>query len=120
MIRYVNKTKNTVLAERVRYAKTFMTRLKGLLGTSALSDGDGLLISPCSSIHMFGMKYSIDCVFLDKHNTVVGLVENIQPGKMSKTFSNATQCLELPAGKIARTGTAVGNALTVENTTSGV
>ena len=101
------------MAEQVRVAKTFLTRLKGLLGTASLPPGEGLLIAPCNSIHMFGMKYAIDCVFLDADNRVVGLVENIAPGKMSRVFAPAKQCLELPAGVIASSSTQVGDVLTV-------
>lgn len=75
--------------------------------------GEGLLIAPCNSIHMFGMKYAIDCIFLDANNKVVGLVENIAPGKMSRVFGPAKQCLELPAGAIASSSTQMGDLLTV-------
>lgn len=103
-----------MVADNVRVAKTFLSRLKGLLGTTSLPAGEGLLIAPCNSIHMFGMKYPIDCVFLDDQNKVVGLVENIAPGKMSRVFGQAKQCLELPAGVIASSSTQVGDVLTVD------
>ncbi|MBP9089499.1 DUF192 domain-containing protein [bacterium] len=112
-LRFVNDARETVLAENVRVAKTFVTRLQGLLGTTSLPVGQGLLIAPCNSIHMFGMKYAIDCVFLDADNKVVGLVENIAPGKMSRVFGPAKQCLELPAGVIASSATQLGDVLTV-------
>lgn len=112
-LRFVNDVRETVLAENARVAKTFATRLKGLLGTSSLPAGEGLLIAPCNSIHMFGMKYAIDCVFLDADYKVVGLVENIAPGKMSRVFGSAKQCLELPAGVIAVSATELGDVLTV-------
>lgn len=102
------------MASRARLARTFFTRLKGLLGTASLPQGEGLLITPCSSIHMFGMKYAIDALFLDRDLKVVGLVNSIAPGKMSKVFSNAAQCLELPAGTIESTGTECGDLLTME------
>lgn len=112
-LRFVNDARESVLAENARVAKTFLTRLKGLLGTTSLPAGEGLLIAPCNSIHMFGMKYAIDCVFLDADNRVVGLVENIAPGKMSRVFGSAKQCLELPAGVIASSATQLGDVLTV-------
>ena len=87
--RFINETNNQILAERATMARSFFTRLKGLLGTRSLEQGAGLLIEPCKSIHMFGMHYSIDVVFLDKSYSVVGLVQDIRPGKMSKVFSKA-------------------------------
>ncbi len=112
-LRFSNAGRDTVLAEKALVAKTFFTRLKGLLGTTSLPAGAGLLIAPCNSIHMFGMKYAIDCVFLDGDYKVVGLVENIAPGKMSQVFGQAKQCLELPAGVIAASATQLGDVLTV-------
>jgi hypothetical protein len=111
-LRFSNAGRDTVLAEKALVAKTFFTRLKGLLGTTSLPAGAGLLIAPCNSIHMFGMKYAIDCVFLDGDSKVVGLVETIAPGQMSQVFGQAKQCLE-PAGVIAASATQLGDVLTV-------
>lgn len=92
-------------------ARSFFTRLKGLLGTDSLPEGQGLWLEPCASIHMFGMKYAIDAVFVDKKNVVVGLVENIPPGALSKTYKGARSCLELRPGVIVASGTAIGDEL---------
>jgi len=100
-----------VLASRVRFASGFFSRLKGLLGSDSLPEGEGLMISPCNSIHMFGMTYAIDAVFLDKNDVVVGLVKEIKPGRMSSVYFRAARCLELPAGTISNTMTEVGDKL---------
>ncbi|MBI5172435.1 MAG: DUF192 domain-containing protein [Candidatus Melainabacteria bacterium] len=104
-----------VLAERASVARSFFRRLKGLLGTDSLPDGEGLLLSPCNSIHMFGMKYAIDVVFLDKELVVVDVLENIAPGKASRVYRKAYSCLELPAGKVNLTGTTAGDKLGFRN-----
>ena len=96
-------------------ADNFFARLKGLLGTKNLPAGRGLLIKPCRQIHMFWMTYAIDAVFIDKENTVVGLVERIAPSKVSPMFGKATSCLELPEGTISDTGTAIGDSLEITN-----
>lgn len=114
MIRVTNKTRNTVLAERARAARSFFSRLKGLLGTTGIEEGGGLWLEPCASIHMFGMKYAIDAVFVDRKNIVVGLVRNIQPGQLSKTYKGARSCLELIPGVIDATDTAIGDELQLE------
>lgn len=110
---FFNQTRGTLLAGEVRVASNFFSRLKGLLGTASLAPGTGIFITPCSQIHMFGMKYSIDVVFLDKNNTVVGLAENIGPGKVSRTFIKARGCLEIPAGTASDTSTEVGDIIVV-------
>lgn len=108
---YFNKTKGVMLADRARIADGFFDRLVGLLMTENFVAGDGLFIVPCSQIHMFGMKYAIDVVFVDKQGLVVGLVESISPGQMSKLFSKAHACLELPSGVIRDTGTSLGDQI---------
>lgn len=108
---YLNVTRQAYLARSAAVADNFLSRLRGLLFSAPLAPGDGLYIEPCPSIHMFGMTYAIDCVFLDKEGTVVGLVESIPPGGMSPYFGKASGCLEIPAGIIAATKTQVGDKL---------
>jgi uncharacterized membrane protein (UPF0127 family) len=102
-----------VLAARLRVADTHWTRLRGLLGTTTLPDGDGLWIVPCRQVHMFGMRYAIDVVFLDDARTVVGLTETLTPWRVSPLVKAATSVIELPAGTIAKTGLAAGQAITI-------
>jgi len=102
-----------VLASRLRVADTHWTRLRGLLGTTALPAGDGLWIRPCRQVHMFGMRYAIDVVFLDDARTVVGLTEALAPWRVSPLVKAATSVIELPAGTIAKTGLAAGQAITI-------
>ena len=97
---YENRTRGTTLASRARLADNFFSRARGLLFTRSLDAGSGLYLVPCKSIHMFGMAYPIDAVFLDRDGIVVGLAENIQPGQVSSYFKTAAGCLELPAGLI--------------------
>lgn len=109
----INSTKNTVLAQQLSIADTFWSRLRGLLGTASLPGGRGLLISPCSSIHMFGMRYSIDVVFLDKEWRVLKILPFLPPGATGRC-SGSTYVLELPVGTLAATSTAVGDELMIK------
>ncbi len=104
-----NDTKETLLAENARIAATMLSRMVGLLNRSNLASGEGLFLDKCNSIHMIGMKFAIDALFLDKKGIVVGMLENFPPGKISKVFFQAKSCLELPAGTIAITRTALGD-----------
>lgn len=98
-----------MLASRALCAESFLSRLVGLLNTPALNPGEGLYIAPCSQIHMFGMKYAIDALFLDKKGMVVGICHAIAPGQMSQLYMKAYACLELPAGILRETGTVEGD-----------
>src|SRR5262245_60785256 len=91
-----------VLAERLRPAHTHWTRLRGLLGTRTLAPGEGLWIKPSNQVHMFGMRYAIDVVFLDDAGHVLRVVHELQPNRISPKVKGATSVLELPAGTAVR------------------
>lgn len=113
-LRFVNSTRKTVLAERALSARTVIARFKGLLGTRELVEGCGLLLDPCTGIHMFWMTYAIDAIFVDRDYKVVGLVQNIKPWAVSKVYRKARACLELPTGTIELSSTQVGDVLNFE------
>ena len=99
--------------DALRIADTHWTRLRGLLGTSSLTAGAGLWIRPCRQVHMFGMRYAIDVVFLDDADRVVGLTEDLRPWRVSPLVKAARSVIELPAGTIAHTGLETGQQVTI-------
>jgi len=109
LLRAVNRTKSKIIAENVECADTSETRTKGLLGRDGLAPDSGLWIVPCEWVHMFGMKFAIDIVVLDKHDVVVGVQENLKPGTIGKFFWGGHSTLELPAGALRASGTAKGD-----------
>jgi uncharacterized membrane protein (UPF0127 family) len=113
-----NASKGTCLAENARLANDFFARLRGLLFTSPLKPGEGLCLEGCGSIHMFGMTYAIDAVFIDRNDLVVGLVENIKPWMMSRIYGQACRCLEIPVGTISATATTIGDRLEIKTKSS--
>jgi uncharacterized membrane protein (UPF0127 family) len=104
----VNVTKGVAIASELEIATSFAARSQGLLGHSGLKPDTGLLIDPCSSIHMWFMRFPIDVVFLDKKNRVVGLKRNVKPWGMAWSWRGA-KTLELPVGVIASTRTQLGD-----------
>jgi uncharacterized protein len=83
---------------RIAVANTWWRRAVGLLGTSALQDEPcGLWIAPCSSIHMLGMRYAIDVVFLDAHGLIQKMVPQLKPWRFAACW-RAHSTLELRAG----------------------
>ena len=93
-----------------QYAKTTMQRMKGLLGTTSLSQTEGLLIEPCNSVHTFGMKYVLDIVYLDRNQKVIKCVSKMAPARMSMAF-NATSVVEMAAGMIEANNIKPGDRL---------
>jgi uncharacterized membrane protein (UPF0127 family) len=73
-----------------------------------------MLITPCRAVHMLGMKYPLDVVFLDRDARVVGLEQELAPGAKSAWYAKAKHALELPAGSIALSGTRIGDSFVIE------
>lgn len=87
-----------VLAKTVEPARSFWARLRGLMGRKSLAPGAALLLEPCPQIHTCFMRFNIDVIFLDAHNRVVAVAENIRPWRMSRFYPSARRTLELPGG----------------------
>ena len=109
----LNRTRQTVLGERVSVAATTVRRMVGLLGKPRLDPGTGLLIMPSQAIHTVAMHFAIDVLFLDRDWRVVSLRRAMPPFRMTGLHWNARCVLELPAGVIAETSTAVGDQLEI-------
>jgi hypothetical protein len=108
-----NPRTGRLLATAARRAGNFWTRFRGLMGVKHLPQGEGLLIVPCNSVHCFGMKITIDVVFVSKEGEVLHLMPEMAPGKVSPLVRKARAVIELPAGTIAASGTEVGDRLSI-------
>ena len=106
-----NETRGTILVPKARVADTFWLRLKCLMFTSSLPDGEALVLSPCSSVHMFFMQYALDLVFVDRKWKVVACVNNLKPWRLTRPYWSAHTCVELNPGAIEDSGTQVGDSL---------
>jgi len=114
VVRVVNRTGEILLGDKVRTARTFLSRFVGLLGTAAIADGEGLWIVPCRGVHTLGMRYPIDVAFLDARGAVVGILEGLPPNRIGRVFRGARGALELRSGIFAATGTVPGDRLEFE------
>lgn len=94
----------------VLIADTAALRLKGLLGRNQITSEQGLLITPCNSVHTIGMKFPIDVLYLNKNNQIVKVVSNMKPLRMSWSFT-ATKVLEIAAHNAAKKGFKKGDVL---------
>ncbi len=94
----------------VWYAQTPWQRLRGLLGRAQLEEREGLLLSPCHSIHTLGMRYPLDIVFLDAARQIIKCVPHLKPFRLAAA-RDAHYTLELTAGRIARANIKVGDQL---------
>jgi uncharacterized membrane protein (UPF0127 family) len=99
-----------IVCERCVVADTMWTRVRGLLGRRDLPRGEGLLIRPTWSIHMFFMVFPIDAVFLGGDGTVLRIVTGLRPWRWAACLG-AREVVELASGEAARRGVVVGRRL---------
>ncbi len=95
----------------------FLERMRGLLGTQKLKADEGLLIAPCSSVHTFGMGYTIDVLFLDNHLTIVKTVKSLKPWRLAAATASS-MVLELADNSIDKLQLNTGQQLEWHDETS--
>ena len=111
-MKLVNRRNGAVLADKLEKADKVFARLRGLLGRDSL-DG-GLVIEPCTSIHTWFMKFTIDAAFLSADHRVIRAISALKPWRATRVYPSAAMVVELPEGTLARTGTAEGDLLAFE------
>lgn len=112
--RVTNLATGTVIAEQAQVATGLWSRFWGLMGRRELARGSGILIAPCSSIHMFFMRFPIDVVFLDRDDVVVKIVHSIRPWRLAMG-GGGKKALELPAGTAIAVHVTEGDQLAFED-----
>ncbi len=99
---HVLRSDGSVLVSRARRPLGLFARARGLIAAPALTADEGLWIDRCDSIHMFGMRYAIDVVFLRTHR-IQRLCPHVRPMR-ARWCPQADAVLELASGAIARLG----------------
>ncbi|MCC6175032.1 MAG: DUF192 domain-containing protein [Chloroflexi bacterium] len=108
-----NASRDRVLADRADLADWFWPRLRGLLGRTSLAPGEGLVIVPCGSIHMLGMRFAIDVLHLDRDGRILRAVPNLRPWRLGPIVRRSRSVVELPAGTIEASGTQAGDQIEI-------
>jgi uncharacterized membrane protein (UPF0127 family) len=125
VLRARNLDRDTELATRLEVADSLWAKFMGLMGRPALEPDTGLWLTGSNGIHMMFMRFAIDAVFLAKPDAVGGddaearAVVSVHRGLRAWTgivplVRGANGVLELPVGTIERSGTAVGDRITLE------
>jgi uncharacterized protein len=114
MLRVENVSRGVTLVEHGRVAKDPWARLKGLIGVRELPAGDGMLISPCRSIHCMFMSIPIDVLYVSKDHCVVGIDHSVAPWRIGSLHRGVQYVIELPAGTAKTSRTILGDRLRVE------
>jgi uncharacterized membrane protein (UPF0127 family) len=108
-----------VIAGRVGEARSFWQTFRGLMGRASLDPDEGLWFPGTTSIHMFFMRFAIDCLFVASPDAsgrrrVVAVRGSVPPWRgIVLPVRGADGVVELAAGVLARTGTVVGDEVSV-------
>lgn len=117
MPRLINQTRQQPLIENLEIPRGWFGRMRGLLGRNELPTGHGLLLEPCRWVMSFGMRFTIDLIFINRAWQVVALQPRLQPNRLSPIVWNAYRTIELPAGSLQQLPVAVGEQLRLESGT---
>jgi uncharacterized membrane protein (UPF0127 family) len=98
-----------VLGRDVAVATGLRSRLLGLAFLSAEQAGSGLLIPRCSSVHTFGMRFSLDLYFLDRRGAPTSIRRRVPPNRVASD-RRAVAVLEVPSEARAAGGEVGGPA----------
>lgn len=96
---------------QIEVADSFGTRLRGLMGRKSLADGQGLLIAPCSSIHMCFMQFAIDAVYINRDYEILKIVSGLRPWIGLSWCPSAWAVIELKNGEAMKYGLTVGERI---------
>jgi uncharacterized membrane protein (UPF0127 family) len=107
-MKILNVSKNTVLADEVFIADTFMKKVNGL---TTFGQTVSLFMKTRWGIHTFDMKFPIDCVVCDNDMKVVAVRESLAPNSFFFWKPSYKNVIELPMKTISRSGTAIGDTL---------
>ena len=83
---------------RVAQARRRKERMAGLAGLDAIAPHEALHIPRCRSVHTFGMRFSLDLVWLDRRGEVVRVDRDVPPRRL-RTCLRARSVVEAPAGR---------------------
>ena len=95
----------------IETADTFFKRFLGLMGRKKLPPSTGLLITPCNSVHMMFMRFSIDVIYLDKDMKVLKIVKHLPTWVGLSACLKAESAVEVAAGEADRLGICEGMRL---------
>jgi uncharacterized protein len=116
LLRAINRTRNTVVCERLEQAESLAAQSRGLLGRDGLDADAGMLFingrfTPFMWMHMFFMKFAIDIVFLGRGDRVIKIDRELKPWRVSSIVFGARKAIELPAGAAKLSAIEVGDRL---------
>jgi len=97
---------------RVYCCETFLSRARGRLGAAAQQQRQVWRLHPCSAVHTWFLKESIDVAFCDREGTIVRIIAPLRAQRCAWQ-RGAEAVWEFPVGSATRLPFGVGDRLTV-------
>jgi uncharacterized protein len=108
-----NQEKAELLISNLEIVESFFARAKGLLGRQKLDVDQALWIKPCNNIHTFFMKFTIDCVFINRTYKVEKVFSRVSPFRIKGPVWKANSVIEFSEGCIEKWDIKAGDQLHV-------
>lgn len=89
----VNRTRNTVVAARPRWAKSWGKRLIGLMGAPRLEPDQALVFEKTRSVHTFFMRFAIEVIFCSRNRKVLH-VTTLRPWRIGPVVNGGYWMIE--------------------------
>jgi uncharacterized protein len=100
----MDQMKDELSPLQLRRANTFFARAFGLFLCRRLDLNQGLVIEPCSSIHTFFMRRSVDVFFFDREKRFLKRLPRVLPWRV--VFCRcAFYAVEFPGGSLLKSET---------------
>ena len=110
----IRETDGTTLIHEVELLTSLGRRLGGLLGRSSLAPGRAVLLSPCGSVHTFGMRFDLDLIFLNADGRIVRIARGVRRHRIVAGGRGARSVIEMQAGWLPESAAGVGDRVRLE------
>jgi uncharacterized membrane protein (UPF0127 family) len=90
-----NAATGEILAHDVKRARSPWLRAVGYLSRTSVTPEEGLWFDDCSAIHTIGMRASLDVIFLDRDDVVIGMMPCVPPNRIWLSWPSARTVVEL-------------------------
>ena len=110
-MKVINSTNGVVVSDNVIIAKSHKDRMLGLLKEK---EARTLYLETRWGIHTFGMKFTIDCIVLDKDWRVSSINEHMLPWRIFVWNPIFFRVFELPSGTVKEAKIKIGDIISIE------
>ena len=113
--RLIRIADRVTVAEKCRFADTFFSRMRGMIGRRFKNAGfDAMVFENCNAVHCCWMIETIDILFTTADLKVVKICKNVKPWCLAWGGKGSETTIELPAGTLAHCGIETGDCLGFE------